>query len=61
MYCHVTMQTQFQGVSVTHDVRNQGRWFDVLIESILLPNFGHSWTDWAFIMEYDHTDVTIAR
>ena len=30
-----------------------------LIESILLPNFGHSWTDWAFIMKYDHTEVTI--
>ena len=30
-----------------------------LIESILLPNFGHSWTDWGFIMEYDHTEVTI--
>ena len=20
---------------------------------------GHSWTDWAFIMEYNHTEVTI--
>ncbi len=30
-----------------------------LFESILLPNFGHSWTDWAFAMEYDHTEMTI--